>query len=69
MRSNLGPLLHIARRAARRSGELGMMKKIRASEMMPTGTFIRKHQCQDQLSLSHPPSVGPTTGATTTAMP
>src|SRR3954471_13906507 len=38
-------------------------------EIRPTGTLIKKHQCQDKLSLSQPPSVGPTTGATTTAMP
>jgi len=38
-------------------------------QMMPTGILIRKHQCQERLSLSHPPSVGPTTGATTTATP
>ena len=30
---------------------------------------MRKHQCHETLSLSQPPSVGPTTGATTTAMP
>src|ERR1700761_7075444 len=35
----------------------------------PTGPLIRKHQRQDQLSASQPPSVGPTTGATTTATP
>ena len=35
----------------------------------PTGPLIRKAQCQDKLSDSQPPSVGPTTGATTTAMP
>ena len=35
----------------------------------PTGTLIRKHQRQETLSASHPPSVGPTTGATTTATP
>ncbi len=35
----------------------------------PTGPLIRKHQCQETLSDSQPPSVGPTTGATTTATP
>src|SRR4029077_5469289 len=35
----------------------------------PTGTLIRKHHCQDQLSEIQPPRVGPTTGATTTATP
>src|SRR5271154_1334044 len=35
----------------------------------PTGPLIKKHQRQVQLSASHPPSVGPTTGATTTATP
>ena len=31
--------------------------------------LIRKHHCQERLSDSQPPSVGPTTGATTTATP
>src|SRR5215510_11628384 len=35
----------------------------------PTGALIKKHHCQDQLSEIQPPSVGPTTGATTTATP
>src|SRR6202041_3371075 len=35
----------------------------------PTGPLIRKHQRQVRLSASQPPSVGPTTGATTTATP
>ncbi len=35
----------------------------------PTGPLIRKHQRQERLSASQPPSVGPTTGATTTATP
>ena len=40
---------------------------ISAIATTPTGPLIRKHHCQDQLSESQPPSVGPTTGATTTA--
>jgi hypothetical protein len=35
----------------------------------PTGPLIRKHQCQETLSDSQPPNVGPTTGATATATP
>src|SRR5260221_12633365 len=35
----------------------------------PTGTLTRKHHCQEMLSDNQPPSVGPTTGATTTATP
>ena len=35
----------------------------------PTGPLIRKHHRQVRLSASQPPSVGPTTGATTTATP
>src|SRR6516164_1591187 len=42
---------------------------MRAAASTPTGTLIRKHHCQDQLSEIQPPSVGPTTGATTTATP
>ncbi len=42
---------------------------IRAIVTRPTGPLIMKHQRQERLSASHPPSVGPTTGATTTAMP
>ena len=42
---------------------------ISAIAITPTGPLIRKHQCQDRLSDSQPPSVGPTTGATTTATP
>ena len=42
---------------------------ISAMVARPTGPLIRKHQRQDQLSASHPPSAGPTTGATTTATP
>src|SRR6202012_3921960 len=42
---------------------------IRAIAMTPTGPLIRKHHCQETLSDNQPPSVGPTTGATTTATP
>ncbi len=35
----------------------------------PTGALMRKHQCQEYWSESQPPSVGPTTGATTMATP
>jgi hypothetical protein len=35
----------------------------------PTGPLMRKHYCQEKLSAIQPPSVGPTTGATTTAIP
>src|SRR6202043_3345610 len=43
--------------------------EISANAIRPTGTLIRKHHCQETLSDSQPPSVGPTTGATTTATP
>ena len=36
---------------------------------MPTGTLMKKIQCQEKLSVIHPPSVGPTVGATITATP
>src|ERR1700733_10159292 len=42
---------------------------ISAMVATPTGPLIRKHQRQVRLSASQPPSVGPTTGATTTATP
>ena len=35
----------------------------------PIGPLMRKIQCQDRLSVSQPPSVGPTVGATSTATP
>ena len=47
----------------------GRMIEIAAIASTPTGTLIRKHHCQEKLSDSQPPSVGPTTGATTTATP
>src|SRR6266851_4209583 len=43
--------------------------EISAIAITPTGTLIRKHHCQETLSDNQPPSVGPTTGATTTATP
>ena len=36
---------------------------------MPIGTLMKKIQCQEKLSVIQPPSVGPTVGATITAMP
>ena len=36
---------------------------------MPTGTLIRKIQCQLMLSVIQPPSVGPSTGPHTTTTP
>ncbi len=36
---------------------------------MPTGTFSRKTQRQERLSVIQPPRVGPMAGAKTTAMP
>ena len=35
------------------------------AQMIPTGIFIKKIQCQDQLSLIVPPKIGPKIGATT----
>jgi hypothetical protein len=42
---------------------------IAAVAKAPTGTLIKKHHFQEILSEIQPPRVGPTTGATTTAMP
>ena len=47
----------------------GRRMAISAIVARPTGPLIRKHQRQVKLSASQPPSVGPTTGATTTATP
>src|SRR5689334_22654833 len=41
----------------------------RVSDSSPTGSLIRKHQCQEYESVSHPPSTGPAAGAVTTVMP
>src|SRR4029077_19058504 len=41
----------------------------RASEMRPIGTLMKKIQRQEELSVIQPPIVGPTVGATMTAMP
>ena len=47
----------------------GRRTAISAIVARPTGPLIKKHHRQVKLSASQPPSVGPTTGATTTAMP
>src|SRR5215472_19058308 len=39
------------------------------SDSSPTGRLIRKHQCQEYVSVSQPPSTGPAAGALTTVMP
>src|SRR5579864_508135 len=44
-------------------------REVRNSDKIPTGMLMKKIQCQLKLSVIHPPSVGPTAGATTTAMP
>ena len=44
-------------------------KETSVIDRIATGPLIRKHHRQPQLSDSQPPSVGPITGATTTAMP
>ena len=36
---------------------------------IPNGILIKKIQFHDQLSVSHPPKIGPITGATTTPNP
>ena len=41
----------------------------RNSDSAPTGTLIRKHQCQEALSVIKPPNTGPTTGPTITTTP
>ena len=45
------------------------MRDVRNSDKSPTGRLMKKIQCQLKLSVIHPPRVGPTAGATTTAMP
>src|SRR5271169_6268879 len=45
------------------------MKLVSESERIPTGTLMKKIQRQSKLSVIQPPRVGPTAGATTTAMP
>jgi len=39
------------------------------SDSRQTGTLIKKIQRQEKLSVMRPPSVGPSVGATTTAIP
>ena len=41
----------------------------KASDASPIGTLMKKIQCQEKLSVIQPPIVGPTVGATMTAMP
>ena len=56
-------------RSVTASGESWNSVAISANAMTPTGPLISKHQRQLRLSAIQPPSVGPTTGATTTATP
>ena len=56
-------------RSASAAADSRRISAISAIAIAPTGPLIRKHQCQEKLSASQPPSVGPTTGATTTATP
>src|SRR5258708_22944481 len=43
--------------------------EVSSSEMMPTGTLMKKIQRHEKLSVIQPPSHGPMVGATTTAIP
>ena len=45
------------------------MRELRVNERIPTGTLMKKIQCQLKLSVMYPPNVGPMAGARTTAMP
>ena len=44
------------------------MRALKNSDSTATGTLIKNNQRQLKLSVMYPPSVGPITGATTTAM-
>ncbi len=66
--SNLMPCC-CTRASARAVGDSRRTIAISAIAITPTGALIKKHQCQEILSDNQPPSVGPTTGATTTATP
>jgi hypothetical protein len=57
------------RRSATEGSDSCRITAIKAIVTRPTGPLSMKHQRQEKLSASQPPSVGPTTGATTTAMP
>jgi len=46
-----------------------MSRWVSRRDTRPTGTFMKKIQRQEKLSVIQPPRVGPMAGATTTAMP
>jgi hypothetical protein len=68
-RSKRIPFSRRARRSRLAASLSSISQYISASAITPTGPLIRKHQCQEALSESQPPSVGPITGATTMATP
>lgn len=63
------PFRTSARRSFLAAALSSMSQYISPRAMTPTGPLIRKHQCQEALSESQPPRVGPITGATTMATP
>ena len=67
--STLRPPFSLSRRSRSRTSGSTTSHCTSASERMPKGTLMKNIQCQEKLSVSHPPIVGPTVGATMTAMP
>src|SRR5580704_5501336 len=59
----------LLRRSPLKCGGSLISREVSSREMMPTGTLMKKIQRQLYVSVIHPPSVGPSAGATTTAMP
>ncbi len=55
--------------AATRCGGSLTIREVSVSEIMPTGTLMKKIHRQLKWSVMKPPSVGPMAGASTTAMP
>ncbi|GJD78885.1 hypothetical protein NBEOAGPD_2105 [Methylobacterium gregans] len=68
-RSKRTPFFRRSRRSRLAASLSSISQYISPSAISPIGPLIRKHQCQEALSESQPPSVGPITGATTMATP
>ncbi len=68
-RVDMQPALQLLLRSFSRASGSPTKVPTRNSDRMPTGTLIRKIQCQPTWSVIQPPSVGPSTGPTTTTMP